>query len=350
LDKIRVLVVDDSAIVRSLLTEHLSRHPRIEVVASAVDPYVARNKLETLDVDVITLDIEMPRMDGLTFLRLLMKHDPRPVIVVSSLTAEGNEAALKALELGAVDVVPKPGGPFSVQEVIDILVQKILAAPHADLGKLKSRSERLERSRPLSPPGKVLAGLATTNKLVVVGASTGGTGALEEVFTGLPAATPPILTVIHMPERFTASFAHRLDGLCRVRVKEAEDGEKALAGTVYIAAGNYHLSVVTRGAERLLKVHMGPKVFSQRPAVDVLFRSAAEEVGRNCLGILLTGMGKDGAEGLLKIRQAGGRTVAQDEATSIVFGMPKEAIALGAAEAVLGLGEIVGYGSGHGWW
>lgn len=341
--KTRVFIVDDSAIVREILSERLSRHPGIEVVGSAMDPYIARDKLEKIDVDVITLDIEMPRMDGLTFLKQLMKHYPKPVIVVSSLARDGTPAAMQALELGAVDVVPKPGGPFSVEEVVDLLADRILSAAGADVGRLKECSRKLNELPRASSPKKILASLQTTNQLIAVGASTGGTIALETLFLGWEPDFPPTLAVIHMPERFTATFAARLNELCRVTVKEAEDGERILAGTVYIAPGNYHMILRTKGTERTLKIASGPKVCNQRPAVDPLFDSVADQVGRNCIGILLTGMGRDGAAGLLKIRQAGGHTIAQDEASSIVWGMPKEAIDLGAADKVLGLDSIAGY-------
>lgn len=338
--KIRVFIVDDSAIVREILTEKLSRNPRIEVVGSAMDPYIARNKLEKIDVDVITLDIEMPRMDGLTFLKSLMKHYPTPVIVVSSLAKDASPAAMKALEFGAVDVVPKPGGPFSVEDVVDLLIDRIIAASHANIGRLRKytgESLHVSATKSSSP---VLAGLRTTNQLVAVGASTGGTAALEMLFRDWDPFFPPTLAVIHMPEKFTAAFAARLNELSRATVKEAVNGERLLPGTVYIAPGNYHMLLRTQGAERTLKIASGPKVCNQRPAVDPLFFSVAEQAGRNCVAVLLTGMGRDGAEGLLKIKEAGGHTIAQDEESSIVWGMPKAAIDLGAADAVLSLDGI----------
>jgi two-component system chemotaxis response regulator CheB len=339
--KVRVLVVDDSAIVRDILTKKLSAHPDIEVVGSAVDPYIARQKLESMDVDLVTLDIEMPRMDGLTFLRYLMKYKPMPVIVVSSLGDSSSRAAIEALSLGAMDVVRKPGGPFSVEDVVDDLIPKILAARGMDMGKLNSASERLhasEESAPRQP--KILARISTTRRLLAIGASTGGTIALETLFRGFTTDFPPTMAVIHMPERFTKSFADRLNGFCQVTVKEAEDGEAVMPATVYIAPGNYHMTVRTVGKDRIVKIGTGPKLFNQRPAVDVLFDSVAEEVGRNAIGVILTGMGRDGASGLLKIRQSGGFTIAQDEASSIVFGMPKEAIAVGGADEVIGLDGI----------
>ncbi len=339
--KIRVFVVDDSAIVREILTERLSRHPGIEVVGSAMDPYIARDKLDTLEVDVITLDIEMPKMDGLTFLRQIMKHYPKPVIVVSSLAQNESAGAMKALEMGAVDIVPKPGGPFSVESVIDLLTDRILAASKVDPLKLFESAERLRTVAPPRGPANILASIRTTHQLIAIGTSTGGTIALERLFSQWEPGFPPTLAVIHMPEKFTASFARRLDELSDATVKEAEDGERLLQGTVYIAPGNYHMLLRTQGTERTVRITSGPKVCNQRPAVDPLFSSVAEQVGRNCVGILLTGMGKDGAKGLLDIRNAGGSTIAQDEDSSIVWGMPKEAIDLGAAEQVLALDAIV---------
>jgi two-component system, chemotaxis family, protein-glutamate methylesterase/glutaminase len=338
--RVRVLVVDDSAIVRDILTKRLGSHPDIEVVGSAMDPYIARNKLETQEVDVITLDIEMPRMDGLTFLKYLMKSMPIPVIIVSSLTTGENAASLEALELGAVDIVPKPGGPFSVEEVIDQLIPKILATKGMDRNRLVRAAETLKASGPAPKREKILSKIATTKSLVAVGASTGGTIALEQLFRGYSPDFPSTLAVIHMPERFTKSFANRLNDLCAVAVKEAEDREKVMPATIYIAPGNFHMQVESVGADRIIRIGTGPKVHSQRPAVDILFESAAENIGQNCMGILLTGMGKDGAKGLLRIKEAGGFTVAQDEESCIVFGMPKEAIALGAATEVLPLDKI----------
>ena len=339
--KIRVFIVDDSAIVREILTEQLSKNPLMEVVGSAMDPYIARDKLDTLEVDVITLDIEMPRMDGLTFLRQIMKHYPKPVIVVSSLAHNESAGAMKALEMGAVDVVPKPGGPFSVEDVIDLLTDRIIAASKVDPNRIIESAERVKNHTRAPRASNILASLKTTHQLIAIGASTGGTIALEYLFSQWEPGFPPALTVIHMPEKFTASFAKRLDELSNATVKEAEDGERLLQGTVYIAPGNYHMLLRTQGTERCIKITSGPKVCNQRPAVDPLFSSVAEQVGRNCIGVLLTGMGRDGAKGLLDIKNAGGSTIAQDEASSIVWGMPKEAIDLGATENILALDAIV---------
>lgn len=344
MQKIRVLIVDDSAIVREILAQRLSRDPRIEIVGTAMDPYIARDKLEKSEVDVITLDIEMPRMDGLTFLRQLMDQYPKPVIVVSSLAKDANAAALKALELGAVEVVPKPGGPFSVEEVVPYLADRIVAASVANIPRLResvaSRSNDAV-SRPKPGSSRYLADIKTTNQLIAIGASTGGTIALEALFRRWDPSFPPTLAVIHMPERFTSTFAARLNDLSPARVKEAEHGERIETGTVYIAPGNYHMILRSQGTERTVKVVSAPKVCNQRPAVDPLFDSVAEYAGRNSIALLLTGMGRDGAQGLLKIRNSGGRTIAQDEQSSIVWGMPKEAIELGAAEFILPLDRMV---------
>jgi two-component system, chemotaxis family, protein-glutamate methylesterase/glutaminase len=341
--KTRVLIVDDSAIVRDILSRELETCPEIEVAGTAGDPYIARNKIEAGDIDVITLDIEMPRMDGLTFLRYLMKYKPIPVIIVSSLVTPNNQAAIEALELGAVDIVHKPGGPFSVEDVVGDLCVKIREAAALPLSRLIAASLRLNESGLNQQRTRhALSQISTTNKLAVIGTSTGGTIALEELFSSFTPGFPPVLAVIHMPERFTASFAQRLDKLCELHVKEAENGEVVMPGTIYIAPGGYHMLVTTSGADRIIRIKNGPKVCGQCPAVDVLFNSAAEAVGKNCIAALLTGMGHDGAAGMKAIRSAGGYTIAQDEASCIVFGMPKEAIALGAACEVTPLADIAG--------
>lgn len=353
--KIRVFIVDDSAIVREILSQKLARDPRIEVVGTAMDPYVARNKLEKIDVDVITLDIEMPRMDGLTFLRHLMKQLPIPVVILSSLTKEKNQTALQALELGAVDVVPKPGGPFSVEDVIPYLIERILAASKVDMSKLqyiaqsvvsihsKAGAKKTTGGIALRQSTAYLASIKTTRKLIAIGASTGGTVALEKIFKDWESHFPPTLVVIHMPERFTKSFAERLNTLTQAEVKEAENGDRLKTGTIYIAPGNYHMLLRTQGTERTIKISSGPKVCNQRPAVDPLFESVADQVGQNAIALLLTGMGKDGARGMLSLKKIGAHTIAQDETTSIVWGMPKEAIDLGAADVVLPLHEMASY-------
>ena len=331
---IRVLVVDDSALVRKVLSTELSRFDDIEVVGTAMDPYVARERIAELHPDVMTLDIEMPRMDGLSFLEKLMRHFPLPVIVVSSLAPTNSQTALRALALGAVDVVSKPGSGYSTPDVAGQLVRAIRAAARA----------RVRRVDDLPPPVPVAipAQLDTTLKVLAIGASTGGTRAIETVLRGLPAGAPGAVIVQHMPEQFTAAFAARLDGLCAVEVREARDGDLLVPGLALVAPGNYHMLLERSGAKYLVRVRSGPPVHHQRPAVDVLFRSAARAAGRNVVAALLTGMGADGAQGLLELRRAGAATIAQDEQSCVVFGMPREAIALGAAERILPLGEIAG--------
>ncbi|MCC7052715.1 MAG: chemotaxis response regulator protein-glutamate methylesterase [Gemmatimonadaceae bacterium] len=335
---IRVLIVDDSALVRKLLTEELSRYEDITVVGTAVDPYAAREKIIALKPDVITLDVEMPRMDGLSFLVKLMKHYPVPVIIVSSLTPTNSDAAIRALSLGAVDVIGKPGSAMSVPDISRQLVQSIRAASRA---KVVKRSEPAPAAAGV-PRGAVsaLAGLAMTHKIVALGASTGGTQALEAVLTKLPAAMPGILICQHMPEKFTASFAQRLNSTCAMEVREAKDGDLVKPGLALVAPGNFHMMLTMSGAQYQVRVKDGPRVHHQRPAVDVLFASVAKHAGRNAVGAIFTGMGADGAKGLLQMREAGAHTMAQDEQSCVVFGMPKEAIRMGAAIEVLPLNQI----------
>lgn len=328
---IKVLIIDDSALVRKIFTEELSRDPAIEVVGTAPDPFIGRDKIVQLKPDVVILDVEMPRMDGLTFLEKLMKHQPMPVIVVSSLAKESSDVALRAIELGAIDVMCKPGSSYSVKDMGEQLTEKIKAA---------SQAKRRPQIRTLSVPRRTAMSIKTTNKVIAIGASTGGTEAIKEVLMGLPAGMPPIVVVQHMPQHFTRSFADRLNELCDLEVKEAEDGELLRPGKVLIAPGNYHTVVKRSGATFFVEVKGGPLVFHQRPSVEVMFSSVARFAGRNSIGVILTGMGKDGAEGLLEMRQAGAWTIAQDEKTSVVFGMPKEAIALGGVEEVLPLHRI----------
>jgi two-component system chemotaxis response regulator CheB len=328
---IRVLVVDDSAIVRQVLSAELSKSRDIEVVGTATDPYVARDKILALKPDVITLDIEMPRMDGLTFLSKLMRHHPLPVIVVSSVSPEGSQTALKALELGAVDVIAKPGSAYSVGELTKLLVDKIRAA--SKVKQIKRMSPKVDPPK----PAQIQAMLATTHKILGIGASTGGTEAIREVLTRLPQNTPGTLIVQHMPEKFTASFAERLDQLCAMEVREARDGDPVVPGLALIAPGNFHMVLRRSGARYYVEVKDGPRVHHQRPAVDVTFHSIARTAGANAVGVVLTGMGADGADGLLAMRQAGAHTLAQDEASSVVYGMPKECAKLGACEQVVPL-------------
>jgi two-component system chemotaxis response regulator CheB len=335
LNKIRVLVVDDSAIVRKVLSEELSKYQDIEVVGTAPDPYVARDKIVLLKPDVITLDIEMPRMDGLTFLRKLMKYYPVPAIVVSSLTTKGGKLTLEALDIGAVDVIAKPGVAYSVGDMSAQLAEKIRGAARARISK---RTEDNNDTAPGPQPMKALA--QTSNKVIAIGASTGGTVALRSLLVQMPANSPGILIVQHMPANFTTAFAERLNGLCQITVKEAKDNDSVSNGTALIAPGNYHMLLRRSGARYYVEVKTGPMVHHQRPAVDVLFKSTARYAGANAIGVILTGMGADGAVGLLEMKNMGAGTIAQDEKTCVVFGMPKEAIKLGAADKILPLEKI----------
>jgi two-component system, chemotaxis family, protein-glutamate methylesterase/glutaminase len=329
----RVLVVDDSAVVRQIFSRELARDPEIEVVGSAPDPFVARDLIVQRRPDVITLDVEMPRMDGLTFLRKLMHFHPMPVVVVSSLTASGGELAVEALAAGAVDVMCKPGAAFTVGDMAPLLAEKIKAAAHLDL-------RRFQAARPPPEAGEPRALSRTTNQILAVGASTGGTVAIEHILKGFPANAPGTVITQHMPELFTKYFAERLDELARVEVREAADGDSVVPGVVLIAPGNKHLMLRRSGARYYVQVRDGPRVNRHRPSVDVMFRSVAQAAGRNAIGALLTGMGNDGAQGLLEMKAAGARTFAQDEASCVVFGMPKVAIELGAVDAVEPLGHM----------
>jgi len=336
--KVKVLVVDDSAVVRQILTREFSKDRDIEVVGTAPDPYVARDKIVQLKPDVITLDVEMPRMDGVTFLRKLMKHHPIPVIIVSSLTVAGSELAMEALQYGAIDVMCKPGTAYSVGDMSEILIQKIKAAAMVDMRK---RAEMIrERAATASEPPKRLAMTKTTNKIIAIGASTGGTEAIKDVLVSFPAGAPGTVIVQHMPEYFTKSFAERLNSTCEINVKEAENGDRVIPGRALLAPGNKHMVLKRSGAQYLVELKDGPLVFHQRPAVEVLFNSVAQYAGANAVGMILTGMGKDGAKGLLAMKEAGAYTIVQDEASSVVWGMPGEAFKLGAATIVLPLKKI----------
>lgn len=336
-DDIKVLVVDDSAIVRKVLSEELSREKDIKIVGTAPDPYVARDKIVRLKPDVITLDIEMPRMDGLTFLKKLMRYYPLPVIIVSSLTKKGGKLAMDALSLGALEVISKPSAAYSVGDMSVQLADKIRAVAHVSVQAKIPSSPSVGIAKQEAP---LRALSATTNKIIAIGASTGGTEAIKTVLTGMPHNGPGILIVQHMPAKFTTSFAERLDGLCAIHVKEAEDGDSVVNGTALIAPGNYHMLLRRSGARYYVQVKSGPMVHHQRPSADVLFKSVADYAGSNAMGIILTGMGADGADGLLKMRNAGARTIAQDEKSCVVFGMPKEAIKMGAAEVVVNLHRV----------
>jgi two-component system, chemotaxis family, protein-glutamate methylesterase/glutaminase len=330
---IRVLVVDDSAIVRKVLTDELSRYADIEVVGTAVDPYVARDKVVQLRPDVITLDVEMPRMNGLTFLAKLMKHFPVPTVVVSSLTPRHSDMAVQALSLGAVAVVPKPGSAYSVPDVAEELVRAIRAAARARVAVPDAGAENV-RKRPTR------IGIETTHKVLAIGASTGGTRAIEMLLSELPVDAPGTVIVQHMPEGFTRSFGERLNSVCAMEVREARDGDAVAPGLALIAPGNHHMVLQASGARYGVRIKDGPPVHHSRPCVDVLFGSVARSAGRNAVGVLLTGMGADGAKGMLAMRESGAHTIAQDEASCVVFGMPKEAIKLGGAAEVLPLPRI----------
>ncbi len=337
---ISVLVVDDSAIVRKVLSEELSRERGIQVVGTAPDPYVARDKIVRLKPDVITLDIEMPRMDGLTFLKKLMKYYPLPVIIVSSLTKKGGKLAMEALSLGALEVISKPSASYSVGDMSVQLADKIRAVANVNM------KAKIESARNQTPPTEKVTGVkalsATTNKILAIGASTGGTEAIKTVLMGMPPNSPGIIVVQHMPAKFTTSFAERLDSLCAIRVKEAHDGDSVVNGQALIAPGNFHMLLRRSGARYYVQIKNGPMVHHQRPSVDVLFKSVADYAGGNAVGVILTGMGADGADGLLQMRQSGARTIAQDERTCVVFGMPKEAIKREAAEKVVALPDVAG--------
>ena len=329
--KIRVLIVDDSAIVRKLLTEALAEEPDIEVVGTAPDPYIARDKVLSLSPDVLTLDIEMPRMDGLTFLKKLMMFRPIPVVIISSLAQASCEVGVEALRAGAVEVIAKPGGPYSVGELKNSLAGKIRAAAAAHLAPLRT-------VKPARGPYPVPAG-GKFNPLAVIaiGASTGGTEAIEEVLIHLPADIPGIVITQHIPAGFSRAFAERLNRCCPMRVAEAKDGDTVQPGLALIAPGNFHMILRQSGGLYRVTVKDGPMVCYQRPSVDVLFSSVAEAAGPNAVGVILTGMGSDGAQGLKKMKSAGAFTIAQDEASCVVFGMPKEAIRIGGVERVVSL-------------
>jgi two-component system, chemotaxis family, protein-glutamate methylesterase/glutaminase len=339
MSRIRVLIVDDSALMRQLLQDILSSDRGIEVVGLAADPYVARDKIRALNPDVLTLDVEMPRMDGLSFLEKLMRAHPMPVLMVSSLTERGCETTLRALELGAIDFVTKPKVDVAAGTV-DLAGEIIRKVKIAAAAKVRPSSPIPAGSAPRPAITAPRALFKSTHKVIAVGASTGGTEALREFLVPLPPDTPGIVIVQHMPETFTRSFAERLDGLCQMRVKEAEDGDHILPGHVLIAPGNFHMKVIRSGATYSVCVVMGEPVNRHRPSVDVLFDSCAEYLGSNAVGVIMTGMGGDGARGLLAMRNAGAATVAQDEASCVVFGMPREAIALGAAEEIVALDRM----------
>ena len=339
--KIKVLCVDDSALIRSVMTEIINSQADMTVVGTAADPLQARDLIKVTNPDVLTLDVEMPRMDGLEFLEKLMRLRPMPVVMVSSLTERGSEIALRALELGAIDFVTKPrlGVRDGLLQYTELIAGKIRTAAAARL--LPGRHGASAKSAGENPQEPLLRSpLLSTEKLVIIGASTGGTEAIREVLLPLPPDAPAVLIAQHMPAGFTRSFAQRLNGLCRITVKEAEHGERVLPGYAYIAPGGFHLSLGRSGANYVAQLDQEPPVNRHRPSIDVLFDSAARHAGKNAIGMILTGMGRDGAEGLLRMKQAGAYTFAQDEASCVVFGMPREAIALGAADEVAPLAEM----------
>lgn len=333
---IKVLCIDDSALMRQLLTTILKSDPEIEVVGVAPDPYSAWEKIKKLEPDVLTLDVEMPKMDGLTFLERLMRMHPMPVVMVSSLTEKGCQTTFRALELGAVDFVTKPSIDVKTgtAQIADEVVAKVKTAARARLRKRTPRT-----AAPIATaPSQAL--IRSTHRVIAIGASTGGTEALSDVLTRLPADSPGIVIVQHMPPGFTKSFAQRLDKVCKIRVSEAVDGDRILPGHALIAPGDMHMEVLRSGAQYAVKIFSAPPVNRFRPSVDVLFNSCARYLGANATGVILTGMGNDGARGLLAMRQAGAYTIAQDEESCVVFGMPKEAIALGGAMSVQPLDNI----------
>lgn len=348
--RIKVLIVDDSAVVRQTLQAILNSDPEIEVMGTATDPFFAAKKISQEVPDVITLDVEMPRMDGLTFLKKIMSQHPIPVVIISSLTAKGTETALKALEFGAVEVIAKP--QMDTKKFIEESKIKLCdAVKAAALAKIKRKSSPQEfQVQPKYSADAILAKsiptdasmLRTTELVVAVGASTGGTDALRIFLEAMPPDSPGIVIVQHMPENFTKSFANRLNELCQITVKEAENGDSVIRGRALIAPGNHHMLLKRSGAKYYVEIKDGPLVNRHRPSVDVLFRSTARFAGRNAIGIIMTGMGDDGARGLLEMKEAGARTIAQDEKSCVVFGMPNEAIKLGAAEKIMPLDQIAG--------
>ncbi len=333
--RIRVLVVDDSALMRQMLTAILSSDPGIEVVGTAPDPIVAREKIKALNPDVLTLDVEMPRMDGLAFLEKLMTLRPMPVVMVSSLTERGAEVTLRAMELGAVDIFCKPSDAGGLQAHAKELTDKVRAAAGARVRALS------DRPRPAGAPKlSVTTIYKSTDRLVAIGSSTGGVEALRDIILALPPDAPPVVCTQHIPPKFSASFAERLNGLAAVRVKEAMDGDRVVAGHVFIAPGDRHLEVRRSGAALVLHTHDGPLVTGHKPSVDVLFHSVADACGSKAVGVILTGMGRDGADGLLAMRRAGASTIGQDEGSCVVYGMPKSARELGAVEKEIPLSRI----------
>ena len=332
----KVLIVDDSALIRSMLREIISQFPDFEVVGAAPDPYVARDMIKQLNPDVLTLDVEMPRMDGLDFLEKLMRLRPMPVVMISSLTEKGAEVTMRALELGAIDFVTKPkaASTLELEQYAEEIAEKLRTAARAKI-RARSSTPPVSAEKP-----KVKALFSTSEKVICIGASTGGTEALKEVLMRMPSDSPGIVIAQHMPPGFTRSFAERLNRLCDLHVVEAKGGERVLPGHVFIAPGDDHLLLKRSGANYVTELSKAPQVNRHRPSVDVLFNSAAESAGQNAVGVILTGMGRDGAQGLLAMRNAGSFTIAQDEQSCVVYGMPKEAVNIGAVERSIALDKI----------
>ncbi|HEC18646.1 MAG TPA: chemotaxis response regulator protein-glutamate methylesterase [Gammaproteobacteria bacterium] len=349
MSKIKVLIVDDSALVRQMLSEMLNSAPDIEVVGVAHDPLMARQKIKALNPDVLTLDVEMPRMDGLTFLSNLMRLRPMPVVMVSSLTEKGADITLEAMELGAVDFVSKPKTDLAhtLDDYAEEIIEKVRIAATARVRALERTPSSLKATERHSADAVLkqktpLRHFKTTDKIVAIGASTGGTEAIKEVLMGLPADTPGTVISQHIPEAFSGPFARRMDGLSAMTVCEAQDGQQIVTGHVYIAPGNRHLLVERDGARYVCRLNDGPEVNRHKPSVDVMFRSLAQNVGTNAIAVILTGMGNDGAQGMKEMHEAGAPTLAQDEKSSVVWGMPGEAVKLGCVDQVLGLQRIAG--------
>jgi two-component system chemotaxis response regulator CheB len=338
---IKVLVVDDSAIVRKVLTESIASQSDLEVVGTAPDPYIARDKILALKPDVLTLDIEMPRMDGLTFLKKVMQYHPMPVIIISSLGQASCQVALDALRIGAVEVLAKPGGPYSVGELRAELASKIRAAAAARIARTSRVPAATATPVAAVPkPHVVAAPMFPASSVIAIGSSTGGTEALKEILTRLPANSPGILITQHIPPVFSRAFANRMNDVCPMGVKEAEDGDLVIPGRALIAPGNFHMLLRKKADGYCVQIKDGPQVCYQRPSVDVMFSSVAEVAGARAIGVMLTGMGADGAQGMLRMKQAGARNIAQDEASCVVYGMPREAVRIGAADRVVSLLDI----------
>jgi len=347
--KIKVLIVDDAALMRKLLTEILSSSPIIDVVGTAADPFIAREKIKQLNPDVITLDVEMPRMDGVTFLKNLMRLRPTPVVMISTLTEDGADVTLEALESGAIDYIPKPKSDFehSIGDYAKQIIEKVVTASKVSVSKIEKRIHTVEKMKvsPKLSVDEILGAnakpfLNTTDKFIAIGASTGGTEAVKEVLMGLPSDVPGIVVTQHIPASFSTSFARRLNECTNLRVQEARDGVQVLPGHVYLAPGDKHLLIKRTGAKYICELNDGPEINRHKPSVDVLFRSVAQSAGPNAMGIMLTGMGADGAQGMLEMKQAGAFNIAQDEKTSVVWGMPGAAVKLEAVEKVLPLDRV----------